>query len=295
MTDATASAVQPEGKAAKSTKDIFKYSDYVHAGPGAEECEDALNGACGDPLHFHALCRLPNQLQHQDIREKALAAKARRIRMLRDDDADAHDVLEGDLYEIERTGDTAAVVEELVQKNWWRDHMDAMRDTQAEDEFALIDKDRERFAEIERMPEDRRPKDETAEIAKHIAAYGDAVEARRHEIQKPQREALASKPMGELITILRDDRVNAEASATFMQTYNLWEWFIGTYRVPEATPEQVEQIKLGQQGPQAKKRFFASVDEMTEAEPDVIEAIAATFTELERALQDVGGPGKASS
>lgn len=287
------STVSPEGQATQSTKDIFRYSGYVHAGPGAEECEDALNGACGSPHHFHAYLRLPNQLQHQDIREKALAAKARRIRVLRDPEADASAVLEGDLYEIERTGDTDAIVEELVQKNWWRDHMTAMNDIEDTEEFSTMPKDRERYAELEAMPEEKRPAEEWKDLVHRMTEFGDKVEERRREIQQPQRDALSGKSMGDLITILRDDRVNAEASAIFMQTYNKWEWYVGTYRVPKATEEQVEAIKRGEQGPKATERYWSTIAQMEESEPEVIEAVSKGFTELERTLQ--GSSGKALS
>lgn len=287
------STVSPEGQATKSTKDIFRYSGYVHAGPDAKECEDRLNGSCGNPLHFHAYLRLPNQLQHQDIREKALAAKARRIRVLRDPEADASAVLEGDLYEIERTGDKDAIVEELVQKNWWRDHMTAMNDVEDTEEFATMPKDRERYAELEAMPEDRRPAEEWRELVHRMTEFGDKVEARRRELQQPQRDALSGKSMGDLITILRDDRVNAEASAIFMQTYNKWEWYVGTYKVPKATEEQVDAIARGEAGPRATERYWSEIAAMEDAEPEVIEAVAEAYADLERSLQ--GSSGKASS
>lgn len=285
--------VSPEGQTTKSTKDIFRYSGYVHAGPGAEECEDRLNGSCGSPHHFHAFIRLPNQLQHQDIREKALAAKARRIRVLRDPEADASAVLEGDLYEIERTGDVDAIVEELVQKNWWRDHMTAMNEVEDTEEFATMPKDRERYAELEALPEDKRPEDEWRDLLKRITAFGDKVEARRKELQEPQREALKGKSMGDLITILRDDRINAEASAIFMQTYNRWEWYVGTWRVPKADEEQVAAIERGELGPKPTERYWPNIEAMEESEPEVIEAVNTAFTELERTNQ--GASGKASS
>jgi hypothetical protein len=81
---------------------------------------------CGNPLHFHAWCRLPNQLQHEDIRERALAAKARRIRQLRDPECDAYQILESDMSELLRIGDEGLIVDELANKDWWKRQIDAM-------------------------------------------------------------------------------------------------------------------------------------------------------------------------
>src|SRR5262245_8571172 len=83
----------PKKDAQKAPGELFKFSAWVHIGVGADECEHAQTGNCADPGHFHAWCRLPNQFQHQDIRERALAAKARRIRQLRDPATDGYDVL----------------------------------------------------------------------------------------------------------------------------------------------------------------------------------------------------------
>jgi hypothetical protein len=77
---ATAEDQKGPRDALKTTGELFRYSSWVHIGGGAEDCEEAETGTCADPLHFHAWCRLPNQLQHADIRERALASKARRIR-----------------------------------------------------------------------------------------------------------------------------------------------------------------------------------------------------------------------
>jgi hypothetical protein len=98
-TVATEQDQQPKD-ATRSPNQLFRYSAWVHVGDGAQDCATAEIG-CTDPGHFHAWCRLPNQLQHEDIRERALAAKARRIRQMRDPEADAHEILELDMAELE--------------------------------------------------------------------------------------------------------------------------------------------------------------------------------------------------
>src|SRR5262245_39990006 len=44
----------------RAVEKLFSFSGFVHVGPGARECEDGEDGSCGNPLHFHDWCRLPN-------------------------------------------------------------------------------------------------------------------------------------------------------------------------------------------------------------------------------------------
>jgi hypothetical protein len=267
--DITVTAEPPApSDATKPPRELFRYSAYVHVGPGAEECEHRDDGACSNPEHFHAWCRLPNQFQHQDIRQRALAAKARRIRQLRDPEADSCVILEADLEEIARTGDQETVVDEIVGKDWWKRQLEAMRDVEEREEFEHIERDRERLGEIDRMPEDKRPAEERDEIERHLTAYGEAVDARRKELEDPVRAALADKSMDELVQMIRDDRVTAEASSAFMGTYSKWEWFAGT-------------MVCGQRD----VRVFASIDALENAAPEVVEALRTTYAELEVSLQ----------
>src|SRR3954465_4912909 len=124
----TATPPTKDTDATKSPDQLFRYSAWVHVGAGAERCEEGETGPCGNPLLFHAWCRLPNQLQHQEIRERALAAKARRIRQLRDPESDAAQILASDMDELRRVASHEDLVDELVRKDWWKRQMEAMGD-----------------------------------------------------------------------------------------------------------------------------------------------------------------------
>lgn len=277
--DAAAIAAAAEERA-KSTRDLFKYDGHVHVGPGAEECEDRENGKCGNPLHFHAYCRLPNQFEHQEIRDEALAAKARRIRQFRDPDSNSSTILDGELYEVERVNDVESVVDELVGKNWWNQHLEAMKDVRDEEgeeegtkRFEHIDRDQARYRELASLPEEEQEKhkDEIADLARHIKEYGDKVDARRRELEAPERETLTAKPIGELITMLREDRIQAEANQVFMQTYNAHEWWNGTFKTTD--------------NGRPTERMWPNFEAMKHADPEVVEALNRTFTDLERSIQ----------
>lgn len=265
----------PQAVGEKTLDEMFRYAEYVHVGPGAENCEEGEKGTCGDPLHFHAFCRLPNQFQHSDIREKANGAKARRQRQMRTEGMDSHDILEADLDDIRRSvelsEDPSVLVDEIVQKTWWKDHQRAQAEVDEREEFETIQKDFERARELEAMPEDQRPAEEFEELRQHTTKYMDAVTAKRDEIQKPQRDALMSRETDELIEMVRKDRIEQEGSNSFMETYSKWEWYLGTLKpVEEGSPSV---------------RVFESIEHLEGAAPEVVDALDRTFTMLERAMQ----------
>lgn len=268
---------------------MFRYSAWVHVGPGAEHCDEQETGSCSDPLHFHAWCRLPNQFQHREIRLKALAAKAARARQLRDQGTDSYEVLEGDLDEILRAGDVVrdAVVDELMSKNWWKEYLEAMKDVRedttlggpdADDPiFEHIEQDQARLAELSMMEEGDRPPDEFTELQSHVIAYHTAVAARHLERTKPERDALSERPLSDLVDLLRTDRIAAAANDEFSHVYNSWQWLAGTLTRP---------------GPEGK-RIFASLAALNEAAPEVVEALQEAYDDLEKTSTEVSGAGNA--
>lgn len=261
-------APEQTNDATRNSSQLFRYSSWIHEGHGAADCAEAETGACEDPEHFHAWCRLPNQMQHQDIRERALAAKARRLRQLRDPETDAHVILEADLDEARRDRET--MVDELVGKDWWKRHLEAMKDVEEREEFKLIDRDRERLRELNAMDANDRPADEFSELERHFAAYTAALEKRRTEIEQPTRDATESLDDDQLVEQIREDRISDEGSQAFMDEYSRWEWFSGTYRSAD---------------PITRRRRFETLEELGEAAPEIVEALRRTFNDLEQALR----------
>jgi soluble cytochrome b562 len=282
---------------------LLRYSMYLHVGAGADKCQDGADGTCGDPLHFHAWLRLPNQFQHEQIREKALAGKARRLRLLRDEDSDARIILDEELDEIRRaierleamSGQDAEVdpdsaehprrtlVDELVTKEWWKDQLAALKEVEEQDDFEHITEDRERMRELERaygeaaaaatdgaMPE---IPEELVKLREHFEAYAQAVDKAMKELQQPKYDALKDKSVDELVDLVRDQRMEADGDATFAHIYSTWTWLLGTYTTAL--------------GPDKKHhtRRFSDLADLKEAEPEVIEAIQTSFTELESTMQ----------
>lgn len=264
--------------AEKTLAAMFRYSTWLHIGPGAHGCEAIDEGAgtndCGDPLHFHAWLRLPNQFQQRELREKGAAAKARKVRQLRDPDSDAGAILEDELDEFRRQGEEGkkTLVYELVNRDWYQDFTEAAYDV-GEDEadgvktYEHVEQDQRRFAELQAMAESDRPDDEFNELAKHLADYHDAVQKRLDEIQKPRRESLEAQSLDEIVDQARAGRIEADANDEFMHVFNVWEWYLGALRQPRGD------------------RRFQSMEQLQDAAPEVIEALKEAFQDLEVSLQ----------
>jgi hypothetical protein len=274
--------VPADAPEAQEPQQINRYSTWVHVGPGAEDCEAVNEGEgkndCQNGLHFHAWCRLPNQFQHRQIRERALAAKARKQRQLRDPETDANAILEEDLADVRRADNRAVLIEELLSIGWWKDYFDAVEDVkEREDEddskpFASIEDDQRRYDELEAMPEDERPADEHGELGRHLVAYHEAVRLRQEEIIKPKRAELEALDTDQLIERVRGQRIDTAGNDEFMYVYAYESWFVGTLKVPKGD------------GPVMPPRVFADRDALQAAPPEVIDALKITFEDLERTL-----------
>jgi hypothetical protein len=254
-------------------KNMFAFSTFVHVGPGAETCEGGEDGLCADPLHFHAWCRLPNPYQKETIREKALAAKARRIRMLRDPNCDIFDILEQDMDTMlqgdEETG-KRNVVDELVAQKYWENQMQAVEDVKEREEFAHMEEDLERYRALDALSEDDRSEDEFTSLGKHIENFEQAVEEAREEREKPERDALDGRDRFDLVDMIREQRIEVESNEAFMREHQKWTQYIGTMR-PRPKDKGLP-----------NERVFGDINHLKDqAAPEVVEALSDAYGELE--------------
>lgn len=258
---------------------MFQNSAWVHVGEGAADCEHVAANPkqqgkdCDDEEHFHAYCRLPNQFQHRDVVEKATAAKARRIRLLRDDSSDAYEVLEGTLRAIRDTEDPKIVIEELLTYTWQEDYLEAIREVEEDERFERVDQDREELTRLLELPEAERGEDEVEKLEEHIGAYVQATKDKVAEVQAPRRQALESLSFDEQVAQLRERRIEADSDEEYHHVFSQWEWFVGTKQPDRRTDK------------------WTKISEMTkDASPEVIDELRGTFTLLRMALQR-GGRG----
>jgi hypothetical protein len=272
---------EPAARAAAQVR-MFRYSAYVDVGDGAADCEHARDGECEDIEHFHAWIRLPNPFQQEDIRAKALAAQARRLRELRDPESDAAVVLDHMLQLVADRRE--AVVDELLASDRSTDFLQAQRDVDAREEFEHIAQDREeheRLAVVQNeLPEEQRSAEFKA-LDAHLAHYLDARAKRLEEIQAPRRSELDEQPLDVLVGRLRTKRVDEAAWQAFMETYNPWTWFVGTYRTaPHPSTGRPHIAMWDQIGHKDRAAAGTMYGEATE----IIDALDSAFTELRTTL-----------
>lgn len=284
--EAEEQVTRPDGAAATraDAAQLHFYSTYLHVGPGAAECEERETGACSDPTHFHAWCRLPNKLQHRDIVEKALAAKARRVRALKDPESDAAVTMDAELANLDE-GMIEAVIDEIVSREWDGDYAEAVNDAAEQEQFEHILQDRERYLELIHAGEADKPEDEQSseyrDLEKHIQGYIQWLKERTAERQIPRREGLRAQGFTRCMEIMRDQRVDRSADAEFSRVLTHWIWFVGTM-----DPE-----KHAVTGKPFKRMWTAMGEAsdpqpgtMFDAAPEVIEALEGTFEKLNRSL-----------
>jgi hypothetical protein len=266
-------------------RELFKFATWVHLGPGAEDCDGLERDeetkevvsatGCGDPAHFHAWCRLPNSVQHEDLRVKALAARARHIRLLRDPETDEAVVLDAELDDLRAGGDAMKepIVEELLGKTFWKSYLEATRDVvgmEGEDgeskPYEHIEEDQRRYNDLRQLSDEDRAgqQAEYDELLKHLAAFNTAVNERHEELREPEREALMARSLDDLLAMLRDDRVSKAAEKVFGSVYSRWEWLACTLMQPGGAQKFTEMAALAQ------------------AAPEVLEALEDTFNDLEQ-------------
>lgn len=232
--------VRAEGELAHEER--FKWREWVHLPQGAVTCEHATDGKCRDDDHFHAICRLPNAWQHDDIVEKAQAARARRVRLMRDEDSDPRVILE-DQLDLLQDVPTEVIADELLERDFVEDYAAAITavkerldpDYIPEDEeeipklFANIDQDREEYLRQQQLPEDKRTED-FAELESTYTRYSKAVAEELERIQKPKHDHLSSLDQGELIAQVRRQRMEQAATQAYLNTYVAWQMYLGTLK-----------------------------------------------------------------
>lgn len=291
----TEEAVPTPEPAEREPGSLFRYSIWLHVGHGAEGCSEVNEGTgentCGDTGHFHAWCRLPNQFQYRVIQQRAMAEKARKMRLLRDPETTDNLVLEDGVSELRDQGEEARkeIIDEMLQVTWWKDYLEAMQSAQqmADPEWAPeddgdeglepdklyehVDDDRNRFAVLLAKPEDERDDDDVKSLRDHLQAYDDELTRRVEALQAPRREALYAVAFETLLDQLRKKRIKTLADNEFTRSFSVNQWLSCTYPSPTGEPH------------------FADLAALEAAPNAVIDGLELAFTDLERTAQGDSG------
>jgi hypothetical protein len=268
--------VQPEesqfdgqAEATRSTVELFQWSDYVHVGRGADTCEHAEDGTCVDAEHFHAWLCLPNPFQVRDIADKARAAKARKVRALRDATSDAHEILELELEEL-RIDHYDMLVTAIARAEVEKRMGEIVRGVIDGDErFEHHPQD---FEELQRLRDLSDPSDqekqETEQLEADMLAYGEAMQSVIEAETEKETERLKGMPPDDVVEIERRARIEEVGTEIYLHTYYTWCMYIGTRVV--GTPHFTS------------RRRFGEPDALKNAPPEVVVALREKIRELEQ-------------
>jgi hypothetical protein len=281
-TEVTPETVEPlPAEAAPGS--LYEYAKWIHVGPGADGCEHCADGQCDDNGHFHAWCRQPNDFQEREIGQRALAAKARKIRQLRLGGSDSNEVLETLLEELVQEADFKSLAAaELVGYDWADDLLAATRLVRDQDDpsedageddklFAHIDEDEQRFVKLSSLDPEEREGDEFLELQEHLAAYHNAVGAALEGITKPKMDSYEAMEETDLLNLLRRKRIEHQGRLEFNHWYTTHKWLSCSY-------DQVEGLPV-----------FADLAALTSAPDKVISALRETYGSLDRKAQEALG------
>lgn len=229
---------------------------------------------------FRAFARLPNDFQHKDIREKAMAAKARRIRALKNPATDAWEVLDFEIGAIAETeGAVENLVFELLMERSDRDQLRAVEEVNQREEWEHVQQDHERFRSLREVPDDERAEEEYRELVEHLAKYGHAIQEEVDKIQQPRREALTNLGLDTLLDKVRERRIDAEGRREMNDTWVFWQTFVGTLVIPEGfDPDNITMETM------PRERFFKEEKDLRELDPLIAVRLAESFDRLEGAL-----------
>jgi hypothetical protein len=271
----------PETAAAatRSNSKLFEWSGFVHVGDGANECPQREEGVCDDPDHFHAWVCLPNPLQIRDIGDKARAAKARKIRALKDsgdgerEESDSYITLEASIEEAIET-ELPMVIGEIVEERAAKALGTVYQQLKEEERFEGYDQDIEELRRQEILPEDQRDAD-YPQLVLTADRFEEALNQRLEEFRKDGRQSLEGLSAEEIAALLRAKRIQEIAGETFLNAYYTWQIFVGTRKVY-----------------QHNARVFTNIGEYKMAAPEIIDALRDKIAELEnRTTGRDGGSG----
>jgi hypothetical protein len=254
-------------EATRSTEELFQWSGYVHVGRGAEDCEHGLDGECVDPEHFHAWVCLPNSFQIRDIGDKAKAAKARKIRSLKDPDSDSYVTLEDELDSFRVGARFDHLVTALAKARVDAHLPDIMRAASEDERFENHAQDAEELQRLELLPEDERDPEEYERLQKDMVAFAEEIERGINERVETEEKALRALPVDDVIAEQRQLRIEDIGNEAYLHTYYTWAMYVGA-RQPTMTGF-------------SSARKFAKPDDLREAAPEIIYALRSKIQQLE--------------
>lgn len=255
-------------EASRSSEELFQWSGYVHVGRGAEECEHGVDGGCRDREHFHAWVCLPNTYQIRDVADKARAARARKVRALKDPESDSYAILEAELDELREPEAFKALIELVADREIEHNLLPMIEELQKDERFEHHAQDSEEYNRLRETPEDERDTEEWERLQQDMLDYSDKL---REEIDKRKATEIAhleAKSVDDVIAMERKSRIDNISNEQYLHVYYTWAIYVGA-REPTTEGFPTE-------------RKFKTPEAQRTAAPEVIAALREKISELEQ-------------
>jgi hypothetical protein len=276
---------EPVAAATRPTSKLFESSGYVHIGDGAEDCEhrDPTVGVdpCTNPDHFHAWVCLPNAFQIRDIGDKARAARARKIRALKDagdpekgaEASDSYVTLEAELEALSES-DRPRLAEQMAQGLVAKELGLILAGLAEDERFEHRDQEVEELRRQQSLPEEQQDREEIEQLQKGIDAFEQAFQDEVKARSDGEVVALMNLSWDDFIDQIRGERIERLSTLAYLNTNYAWIMFIGT-----------------RQPFNHAKRVYESLQDLKMAAPEIVSALRAKIEELENNPNIGGGQG----
>jgi hypothetical protein len=261
-------------EATRSSAELFQWSAYVHVGAGADCCEHATDGQCSEHRHFHCWLCLPNTFQARDIHDKAMAAKARKRRLLLQDGSngrepsDSYLVLTDALDAWSVSDETwQALRERIADRRVVAEQPEIIRALKEEERFEHHGADLEEFKRVANLPEPERDEQQFEALSGAVEEFRIEFEARCKAQYEAELQTLIQTAHDELLESERRWQIDQAASEAFLHHYYTWAYYTCALRPRE--------------GDYPTERAFARPESLKTAAPEIITALRETYRSLE--------------
>lgn len=282
--------IHPAPVPAEKVRRLIEGSVYLHVDlapdAGAADCpnrgeriddEWIGDGRCSNPDHYHAWLRIPNQFQRNEVREKALAARARRKRLIETPGTDAYEIFESGLADVRRAveeGGANIVKDELLGVHRMTDQIDAYQTVTAREEWEHIGDDRARLAELEEQIAETgvEPDDELVMLRDRCMRYLEQVNAEEAALREPREIEIDTFSAEQLMQRVRDVRLESETLSEFIHAESWNEWLLGTHETTRNAKGH------------HRTRKYPTAEALHEEAPEVLDELQIAFADLKEPI-----------
>lgn len=231
--------------------------------------KEVIDDVDGEKVHI--FLRLPNQWQHQKIRNHAQAAKARMVMQLRDKESDASLISEEQLEGMHDASEDD-IIEWLLSKHVATTMLTAQLELEMLEDVDVNGKSYHPWENAVEQQEQyalmiERKETETEEfkvLEAFILRYAEALQARVNDLLEPKQEVYAALDKEGLIDKARRSVKNSLCMDEYINAYNQWQIYYGS-----RNPKNHNQL------------YFKNIHELLDSPSGLVDLLTDEFSKLD--------------